>query len=188
MEQMDELRRPEANTRLMYRIVFWISGVVILATIAYGVASSALSASASLSDVGRSLVDVNFPLPYFAQPVTYLSIASVTFFYTGLRLWQNKVARWSHLRLASLQLLAIVLAFCSAYEVLYGFMLWGSYSSVQVLYNNLAASSSLLSGPTAIPWGIVFATKIFAALFVISGYSVYFLRKVHQVRGLSAAL
>ena len=142
-------------------------------------------ASGSIPDIGQSLVDVSFPLPYFAQPVTYLSIASVTFFYTALRLWQNKVARWSHLRLAALQLLAIVVAFASAYEVMYNFMLWGSYFSVQVLYNNLAANPNFLSSPGQTPWNLVFATKMFASLFVIGGYSVYFLRKVHQVRGLS---
>jgi hypothetical protein len=181
---MGELRRPEANTRLMYRIVCWVSGLTVLATIVYGIASSALYAGGSVPDVGQSLVDVSFPLPFFAQPATYLSIASVTFFYTGLRLWQNKVAQWSHLRLASLQLLAIVVAFASAYEVLYNFTLWGSYFSVQLLYDNLAANSSLLSSPGSIPWNLVLATRVFAALFVIGGYSVYFLRKVHQVRGL----
>jgi hypothetical protein len=188
MEQVDELRRPEARTRLMYRIVCWASGATILATLAYAISTSAMYASGSLSDVGRSFVDVDFPLPFFAQPVTYLSVASVTFFYAGLRLWQNKVAQWSQVKLASLQLFAIVVAFASAFEVVYNMMLWGSYSSVQVLYENLPANSGLLSAPIPTPWDIVFATKMFAALLLISGYSVYFLRRVHHVRGFSDSL
>jgi hypothetical protein len=188
MEQMDELRRPEDRTRLMYRIVCWGSLAVILATWAYGVATSALYASGSIPVIGQNMVNVEFPLPYFAQPITYLSVASVTFFYSGLRLWQNKVAQWSQVRLASLQLLAIVVAFASAYEVLYNFMLWGSYFSVQVLYNNVAANPNFLSSPGPTPWNLVFATKMFSSLCLISGYSVYFLRKVHQVRGLSDAI
>jgi len=187
MEQVDELRRPEASTRLMYRIVCWASGITILATFAYGLATSALFASGGVLDVGQTLVNVDFPVPYFAKPVTYLSIACVTFFYTGLRLWQNKVAQWSHLTLASLQLFAIVVAFASAYEVMYNFMLWGSFFSIQ-LFSNLAANVNFISSPGPIPWNLVFATKMFLALFAISGYSVYFLRRVHEVRGLSDVL
>jgi hypothetical protein len=182
---MDELRRPEDRTRLMYRIVLWLSGLTIASTLAYGVTTSALYASGSIPVIGQNMVNVEFPLPYFTQPITYLSVASVSFFYAGLRLWQNKVAQWSQVKLAALQLIAIVAAFASAYEVLYNFMLWGSYFSVQVLYNNVAANPNFLSSPGPTPWNLVFATKMFSSIFVISSYSVYFLRKVHQVRGIS---
>ena len=188
MEQVDELRRPEARTRLMYKIVCAASGIIIIATWAYGVGTSALYASGSIPVIGQNMVNVAFPLPYLAQPVDYLSVASVTFFYSGIRLWENKVAQWSQVKLASLQLLAIVLAFASAYEVMYNFMLWGSYFSVQVLYNSVAANPNFLTSPGPAPWNLVFATKIFSSLFMISGYSAYFLRKVHQVRGISDSL
>lgn len=186
MEQMDELRRPDARTRLMYKIVCGTSGVIMLLTLTYGVATSAIYASGSIPVIGQNMVNVAWPLPYLAQPVDYLSVASVIFFYTAIRLWQNKVAQWSHLELASLQLVAIVAAFASAYEVMYNFMLWGSYFSVQVLSNDI--DPNILSSPGPTPWNLVFATKVFASLFVISGYTVYFLRKVHQVRGLPDAL
>jgi len=188
MEQMDELRRPDAKTQLMYRIVCGASAIIILATLTYGIATSALYASGSIPVIGQNMVNVSFPLPYFTQPVTYLSVASVTFFYTGLRLWQNKVAQWSHLTLASLQLVAIVVAFASAYAVMYNFMLWGSYFSVQVLYNSVTANPNFLSSSGPTPWNLVFATKVFMSLFAISGYTVYFLRKVHQVRGVADTL
>jgi hypothetical protein len=71
--------------------------------------------------------------------------------------------------------------------VMYNFMLWGSYFTVTVL-SNLAANPLTLSTPGPTPWNLVFATKVFMSLFVISGYTVYFLRKVHQVRGLPDAL
>lgn len=187
MEQMDELRRPDAKTRLMYKVVCGSSGLVIATTLAYGIGTSALYASGSIPVIGQNMVNVSFPLPYFAQPVDYLSVASVVFFYTAIRIWQNKVAQWSHLELASLQLVAIVVAFASAYEVMYNFMLWEAYFSVQVLYN-IAANPINLSSPGPTPWNLVFAVKVFMSLFVISGYTVYFLRKVHQVRGLPDAI
>jgi hypothetical protein len=182
MEQMDELRRPDAKTRLMYKIVCGASGITILVTLAYGVATSALYASGSIPVIGQNMVNVSWPLPYLAQPVDYLSVASVIFFYTAIRLWQNKVAQWSHLELASIQLVAIVVAFASAYEIMYNFMLWGSYFTVQVLSHGI--DPNILSSPGPTPWNLVFATKVFMSLFVVSGYTVYFLRKVHQVRGL----
>jgi hypothetical protein len=191
MEQVDELRRPEAKTRLMYRIVCWGSGITILASIAYGILTSALFSSGGVLDVGANLVNVDFPAPFFAKPVTYLSIACVTFFYTGLRLWQNRVAQWPQITLAFLQLFAIVVAFASAYEVLYNFMLWGAFFGAQLLQiavNPALANPNIVVGPGPVPWNLVFATKMFSALFVISGYSVYFLRRIHQGRGLSDVL
>ena len=80
-----------------------------------------------------------------------------------------------------------VIAFASAYEVMYNFMLWGSFFSIQLFYNN-AANPNFLSSPGPTPWNLVFATKMFLALFAISAYSVYFLRRVHEVRGLSDVL
>lgn len=181
MERMDELRRPEANTRLLYSVVCAVSGSVIVATLAYAVATATV-AGGGLSQAGKAMVEAGFPLPSFAQPVAYLGVASVAFFYSGLRLWQSRVARLSQAKLASIQLLGIVVAFASAYEVVYNFMLWGSYASVQALYGELAPGSTLLAGPAPIPWGPVLATWVFAALLVISGYTAYFLRKIHQVR------
>lgn len=178
---MDELRRPEANTRLMYRIVCWLSGFTILTTIGYGIAEAS-SAASGFSGFGASMVDASFPLPFFAEPVTYLSVACVTLFYASLRLWQNKVARWSHLRLASLQLTAIVVGFGSAYEVLYSFTLWGSFASAKMI---TGLTPSLTAVASSVPWELQFGAKVFGALLLISGYSVYFLRKVHRVRGLS---
>ena len=185
MEQMDELRRPKAHTRLMYKIVFSASAITILTTLLYGILSSALGAGGGVADFGPTLVDASFPTPYFAEPVSYLAVACVTLFYTGLRLWQNKVAQWSHLKLATLQLLALVLAFVSAYEVLFNFMAWGSYLSLQLMHTSIV---NVLADQIPTPWNLVFATKMFAALFVISGYSAYFLRRVHEVRGLSDVL
>ncbi|HVC27630.1 MAG TPA: hypothetical protein VND40_05665 [Nitrososphaerales archaeon] len=187
MEQMDELRRPDAKTQLMYKVVFGASGFIIFATLAYGIGTSALYASGSIPVIGQNMVNVSWPLPYFTQPVTYLSIAAVTFFYTGLRLWQNKLAQWSHLALASLQLVAIVVAFGAAYALMYNFMLWGSYFSIQLL-SSVVPNPNVLASPGSTPWNLVFATKVYMSMLVISGYMVYFLRKVHQVRGLPDTL
>lgn len=179
---MDELRRPEANTRLLYGVVCAVSGSVVVATVLYAVAT-AMVVGGGLSEAGRAMVEAALPIPGFAQPVAYLGVASVAFFYSGLRLGQSKVARLSQAKLASIQLLAILAAFASAYEVVYNFMIWGSYASVQALYGELAPGSTILAGPASVPWQPVLGTWVFAALLVMGGYTAYFLRKIHQVRG-----
>jgi hypothetical protein len=40
-----------------------------------------------------------------------------------------------------------------------------------------------VSSPGPVPWNLVFATKIFLSLFVISGYGAYFLRRIHRNSG-----
>jgi len=170
----------------MYRAVCYLSGITILAVMTYGLLTSALFSSGGVLDIGSNLVNIDFPAPFFAKPVTYLSIACVTFFYTGLRLWQNRVAQWPHVTLAALQLFAIVVAFASAYEVLYNFMLWGAFFTAQLLQQSLPIPNpNAVNGPGPVPWNLVFATKMFASLFVISAYSVYFLRRIHSARATS---
>jgi hypothetical protein len=184
MEEVTELRRSDRMTHLMYRVIAWASGLTILVTIAYGAVSTLLT-SGGVIDIGLTLVNVEFPFPpYVAKPVTYLSVASVAFFYSSLRLWENRIARWSRVRLSTLQLFAIIIAFASAYEVMYNFMLWGALYSAQVITSSLnSVNLNIISTPkvlSTIPWNLVFATRMFSSLFVIAGYSAFFLRRLHS--------
>ena len=169
----------DGKTRRIYRIVAWASGITALAVVVYGVVAATIG-----SPVGSDLVNVEFPLPYFAKPVSYFSIASVAFFYCELKLWEEKIARWPAQVRSFLRLFGFIVAFSSAYEVLYNFMLWGALFSVQVLQtaNPALFNTSPLACCLPIPWNLVFATKAFSALFVISGYSVYFLRSLDTDR------
>ena len=168
----------DSSTRRMYRAVEWASIVVILAVVVYGVVESLYG---SKQPVGQVVVDVYWPFPpYFAQPITYFSVACVALFYSGLRLWEERIRRWPGWTLSGLQLLGFVVAFSSAYEVMYNFMLWGSTYSVacaSYIANQKICDPDTLFSTYPLPWNLVFATRAFSALFVISGYSVYFLRR-----------
>ncbi|MDG6926091.1 MAG: hypothetical protein JRN09_06015 [Nitrososphaerota archaeon] len=182
MEQMGELRKEEEKTRVMYEVVAWVSGITMVAVLVYGLVTALLS---GIDVVGVSLVNVEFPFTFMAKPVTYLSVASVTFFYSSLQIWQNRIARMSLFRLSFVQLFAIVVAVSSAYEVLYNFMLWGAFLSNQLLTSSIHALNLVnsIDTPGPVPWNLVFATKIFFSTFVISGYAVYFLRRIHRSNG-----
>jgi len=184
MEQLGELRKAEERTRTMYELVAWVSGITIVAVLVYGLVTALLS---GLSVVGTSLVDIEWPFTFMAKPVTYLSIASVTFFYSTMQLYQNHIARWSLPRLSMVELIAIVVALSSAYEVLYNFMLWGAFLSKELITSSVSAIINVnsVTSPGPVPWNLVFATKIFFSLFIISGYATYFLRKIHKSSSLS---
>ncbi len=113
----------EPRTRLVYTVVAWISFLTIVAVFVYGVYESYMSPG---QPVGRVLVDVYWPFrPYFAQPVTYFSVACVALFYSGLRLWERRISHWPPSLLSLLQVLGFIVAFSSAYEVIYNFIFWG---------------------------------------------------------------
>jgi len=162
-------------TKRMYMVVAWGSLAVIVAVILYGVVASLVKTGTGLA-IGIELVNVEWPLPYFAKPVSYFSIACVSLFYSGLRLGEERIAKWPRQFLSFLQLFGFVVAFASAYEVLYNFMIWGAFFSVQILQG--VTNPSFISTGVPIPWNLDFATKAFSALFVISGYSVYYIRKL----------
>jgi hypothetical protein len=169
----------DARTRAMYRIVAWGSFFVIVGIIVYGLSQSLYG---SKEPVGQVLVDVYWPFPpYLAQPVTFFSIASVAMFYSGLRIWEERVSKWPPWLLSFLQLFGFIVAFSSAYEVLYNFMLWGATYSIACasLYSSsMTCNPDVLFSTYPVPWNLVFATRAFSALFVISGYSVYFVRRL----------
>ncbi|MDA4124136.1 MAG: hypothetical protein OK438_01605 [Thaumarchaeota archaeon] len=166
------------GTRRVFRVVTWLSFVTILVVATYGVVAS----YGTKLPVGQTLVDVYWPIsPYFAQPVTYFSVACIAFFYAGLRIWQERIMRWPPALLSFLQLFGFVVAFSSAYEVLYNFMLWGSTYSIACANSIIAhtpCNPDVIISSYPVPWNLVFATRAFAALFVISGYSVYYLRRL----------
>ena len=103
-------------------------------------------------------------------------MACVALAYTGLRLCDPAVRKWPKGVLSFLQLVGFVVAFSSAYEVLYNFMLWGSTYSIAC--SHAVCDPDVIISTYPVPWNLVFATRAFSALFVVSGYCVYYLRRL----------
>ncbi len=151
--------------------------LTLIVVVAYGLLEAARTPNLP---VGAVWVYVYWPFPpYFAQPVTYFSVACVALFYSGLRLWEARISKWPAGLLSFLQLVGFVVAFSSAYEVIYNFVFWGATYTVAALTLHTSIPD-LLNSSYPVPWSFVFATRAFAALFVISGYSVYFLRRLNK--------
>lgn len=171
------------RTALVFRTVAYLSLVTIAVVFVYGLIETLLNPGLAL---GAVLVDVYWPFPpYFAQPVTYFSVASVALFYSGLRLGEDRISRWPSWLLSFFQLTGFVVAFSSAYEVMFNFMLWGASYSVacaNAIASHSPCNPDVITSLYPTPWSLVFATRAFSALFVISGYSVYFLRRLNPTR------
>jgi hypothetical protein len=159
----------------MYRVVAWASFLTIVAVAIYGIAASLVERGTALA-IGEVLVNVEWPLPYFAKPVSYFSIASVALFYSGMRLWESRIRKWPMTLIRFLQLFAFVVAFAAAYEVLYNFMVWGALYNAGYLRGII--NPDLANTPYPVPWNLDFSTKAFTALFAITAYCVYFLRRI----------
>ena len=167
----------DSGTKRVFTVVAWVSAVTLSILTIYGVAEALLRPDLA---VGATWVDVYWPFPpYFAQPVTYFSVACIALFYSGLRLWEVRISRWPLGLITFLQLVGFIVAFSSAYEVLYNFNFWGATYTVAALQKNVSIPD-ILNSSYPIPWSFVFATRAFSALFVISGYSVYFLRRLNR--------
>ena len=169
----------DRSTKVMFTLVAWASFLTIIVVIVYGVVEALRTPGLA---VGAVWVYVYWPFPpYFAQPVTYFSVACIALFYSGLRLWEELISKLPLGVLYFLQLLGFVVAFSSAYEVIYNFIFWGATYTVAALALQTTIPD-LLNSSYPVPWSFVFATRAFSALFVISGYSVYFLRRLSKPR------
>jgi hypothetical protein len=172
----------DGTSKSVYKLVASVSGIIMIAVIAYGVTTAVFTKT--IYAIGETLVTAEFPFPpYFAKPISYLTISAVAFWYALLRLLESRILNWPKPILSFLQLFGFVVAFASAYEVLYNFMIWGALLAAQALIQSTVDPNHVRCC-FSIPWNLDFATKFFSALFVISGYSVYFLRRLGTTTGL----
>ena len=164
-------------TRRVFTVVAWASLITLIVLIVCGLIEAIRTPSLP---VGAQWVDVYWPFPpYFAQPVTYFSVACIALFHSWLSLWEVRIAKWPKGLISFLQLVGFIVAFSSAYEVLYNFNFWSATYTVAALKLHTSIPD-LLSSSYPVPWSFVFATSVFAALFVISCCSVYFLRRLNR--------
>lgn len=176
MESSDEQKASERRIKQLYKIGAWVSGLIIIAVFVYGLVRTA---SGGTVPFGANLADRDFPFPFFAKPVSYLALSSVAFIYCGLRLYQSRLAKWSPFKKAALRLFLFVLAFGSAYEVLFNFMYWGSLYVIEAIENGVV-NPDLISSLFPWSWSLLSATKMYSALFMMSAYTIYFMRRMEE--------
>ncbi|MEM3832099.1 MAG: hypothetical protein QW128_00655 [Thermoprotei archaeon] len=169
----------ESKELLVYKIVALLSGIVMAFSFGYGIYEMFLEYITTGSFViGAAMVSIEFPYKYFAKPVTYFAISLVVFWYSVMHVIHKKIISLDKEIKALLSIIALGAAYASGYELLYNFMVWNAIVVTQIFKGNLNIDQAIIGYPDPhLPWNLVFATKLFSALFVIALYTFYYLSK-----------
>lgn len=178
MEQVAKSKY-DHRVRDLYTALALISGSVILLTTIYGVGEAVREyLTSGIVNVGQTLVEVDFPFPYFAKPISYLSVATVVFAYSLIKNNEGKIAQLSDFTRASFSVFFLVVTFTSFYEVFYNFAVWNALLTAEAFAGRINPDVLRVNYPDPkAPWNLVFATKIFFSTAVASLIAFYFLQR-----------
>lgn len=143
--------------------------------LAYGAITAVLQHPASF---GQTLVDTEFPpqnpLYISLKPISWLMILVFIAWYSFFRVFEERLTRVRASRLAIIELVFLLFALASLYEVFYNFTIWGVLMNAQqaggqlnpdVLANNFPSPSH--------SYNLAFETKAFVAVLFCSIYGFF---------------
>ncbi len=178
-----DLSTPYEKSRSILRVVGLFSLIVVMITTFYGVVMSIIQ---DVDVVGQTFVNVEFPpihiFPFFyMKPISWLFIAIVSLVYCTLELGKERIkampASWKEL----IRLIAFSLGAMALYEVLFNFTLWGGLIGADAILGPLNPDIIVNPFPNPlIPWSIVFATKMYLVLTIVTFYGFYFITKLNR--------
>ncbi|MCP8307775.1 MAG: hypothetical protein H3Z54_03675 [archaeon] len=175
------LSNEEEKIRTMYRIVCLTSFIIIITVTTYGIVTAAIL---DINVIGETFVNTEFPpmiFPFYAKPVTWFMASVIVFWYSLLELNKEMISKFSKFKRQLFVLIAFFVGAMTLYEVLFNFTLWASLMSASEILGEL--NPDLLVNPfpnPEVPWNLVFATKIFLLITIISFYTFYFLRRIES--------
>ncbi len=182
--KMIDLSTEEEKVRTFYKLISLISLLVISITSVYGILATIIQGG---NVVGEILVTLEvppisvFPL-FYSKPITWLSASILALFFSSLELGKDKVIQWSKPRRNFLRFLAFFVAAMAAYEVLFNFTLWSGLIARDSIIGELNVDiiKNTFPNPNT-PWNIVFATKLFTVLTIISAYAFFYLQRIESI-------
>ena len=169
--------------KTFYRIVVIICSSIIIVTLSYGIIAALTQ---GIEVVGLTLVTIEFPpmniFPlFYSKPVTWFAAAFLVFWYCSLELNMEKIKSIPKPIRDFLKFLAFFIGSMAIYEVLFNFTFWSGQMAADAI--RLQLNPDIIVNPfpnPESPWSIVFATKLFTILTIISFYSFYFLQKIEK--------
>ena len=182
MRRHYKLDTEEKRAKRVFIIIFYLSAIIMLAITFYAVYISANEYFKTRKIVvGEVLVNTEFPLHGVTKLVTYLMIVSVISWYSAIKLFENKLASTSALRISLFQLIALTLSVIALYEFIYNFIVWNSFIAADAIRGFLDLDHINLAYPNyKTPWNLVFATKMMLAAFLISAHAFYTASKSYK--------
>ena len=179
-----DLSTEQEKIRTFYRLICLVSASIIIITSIYGILATIIQGG---NVVGEILVTLEvppisvFPL-FYSKPITWLSASILALFFSSLELGKDKVIQWSKPRRDFLRFLAFFVAAMAAYEVLFNFTLWSGLIARDSIIGELNVDiiKNTFPNPNT-PWNIVFATKLFTVLTIISAYAFVYLQRIESI-------
>ena len=178
-----DLSTQAERTRSILRVVGLFSLIVVLITTIYGVV---MSIRMNVEVVGQTFVNVEFPpfhvFPlFYMKPVSWLSLSIVSLVYCTLELGKDRIRVLSLSLKEAVRYLAFISGFMALYEVLFNFTLWSGLIASDAILGKFNPDLIINPFPNpAIPWSIVFATKMYLVLVAIGFYTFYFLSRLNR--------
>ena len=177
------LSNEEEKIRTFFKLISLASLVVIISTSMYGILGTLIQGG---NVVGEVLVTLEvppievFPL-FYSKPITWLSAAILALYFSSLELGKDMVIQWRKFHRDILKFFAFFVCAMATYEVLFNFTLWGGLIASDSILGELNVDLIKNTFPNPeTPWNIVFATKLFTVLAIISAYSFYYLQRIES--------
>ena len=177
------LSNEEEKIRTFFKLISLASLVVIISTSMYGILGTLIQGG---NVVGEVLVTLEvppievFPL-FYSKPITWLSAAILALYFSSLELGKDMVIQWRKFHRDILKFFAFFVCAMATYEVLFNFTLWGGLIASDSILGELNVDLIKNTFPNPeTPWNIVFATKLFTVLTIISAYSFYYLQRIES--------
>lgn len=172
-----DLSTPEEKVRSMHRVVGYTSLAIFIFAGLYGIIESLIQ---GIDVIGLSYVTIEFPPLWLfgigAKPVSWLFVTGIALLYSTLELHTKRIMNFSKPKYALLKMFAFVVFGISLYEIFFNFTLWSGLIAADAVYENLNPDTIINPFPNPnTPWSVVFSTKMFVMLTILSGYYLYFL-------------
>jgi hypothetical protein len=166
----------------MYKIVCLVSFAIIIIVTIYGIITALMY---GIKVVGETFVNLEFPpptiSPIYAKPITWFMASLIVFWFSFLELNREMILKFSKLSRQLFMLITFFIGAMALYEVLFNFTLWGSLMGASKILGELNPDILINPFPNPeIPWNLVFATKIYLSLTIISFYTFYFLSRLSK--------
>ncbi|NWG09544.1 MAG: hypothetical protein HXX80_04455 [Nitrososphaerales archaeon] len=165
--------------RTVYKIICIVTAAIIVAITVYGIVATVVQ---GVEVVGETLVNIEFPpmeFLFYAKPTTWLVASMIAFWFCFLELNKERILNLPRSIRQVCTLLAFFVLSMALYEVLFNFTIWGGLIASTSILGELNPDVLVNPFPNPeVPWNLVFATKIFFVITIISFYTFYFLRRI----------
>ncbi len=175
-----DLSSSEEKVRSLYRVIGYVSLLIFIITGMYGIVASIIQGS---EVVGFAYVATEFPPPevfpiFYAKPITWLFASALLLFYSTLELNKKLIMGFPKIFLEATKIFAFLIFGISLYEIYFNFTLWGGFIAADAILGKLNPDLIINPFPNPeTPWSVVFATKIFLLLAILTIYYIYSLSK-----------